>query len=165
MAESHYPGLEIDEDMGFQRFAWRAQRVAWVAGALVLVAALLGVFGNGPLSNATERDGDFALEHDRFVRLQAPETLEFDLPVTGNTGEAELRLSGGWVKRMEVEQVTPEPESVEGGAESLTFHFRAGEGEQVLEVSIQFEPSQPGRIRGTAEAGEASVDFTQWVYP
>jgi hypothetical protein len=45
--------FQIDEDLNFQRREWKIQRAGWVTMALVIIAALLGVFGAGPLSSAT----------------------------------------------------------------------------------------------------------------
>ena len=45
--------LAIREDMRHQRLEWAVERVGWAAVALVLVAALAGLLGHGPLSRAT----------------------------------------------------------------------------------------------------------------
>jgi hypothetical protein len=69
--------LQIDEDLAFQRREWKIQRVGWGAMALVIIAALLGVFGTGPLSNATlEREG-LRLEYERFCRFAAANGYRF----------------------------------------------------------------------------------------
>lgn len=44
--------LEIEEDLDFQRRMWRLQQIGWALLVLVVVAALLGLFGKGPLSRA-----------------------------------------------------------------------------------------------------------------
>ncbi|MCC6421786.1 MAG: hypothetical protein IT429_26510 [Gemmataceae bacterium] len=165
MGERHYPGLEIDEDMVFQRRAWRLQRVAWALGGLVLIAGLLGLLGNGPLAGATARSGEFEARYDRFLRLEAPSTLQFDMPAPEGEGEVRLRLSGGWVEKSQVTGVTPEPASAAGGEQSLVYTFTAEEGQQSVAIQIHFEPSRFGRVKGVAETGGERVTFTQWVYP
>lgn len=45
-------GLEVSQDLNFQRREWVVQRVGWVVMAVLLVAALLGLFGPGPLSKS-----------------------------------------------------------------------------------------------------------------
>ena len=43
-------GLQLDEDRGFQRRFWRAERIAWGTFAAIMLAALSGLFGgSGPL--------------------------------------------------------------------------------------------------------------------
>jgi hypothetical protein len=41
-----WPGLQIDEHYRSQRRSWVADRIGWVVMALVMVAALAGLFGN-----------------------------------------------------------------------------------------------------------------------
>src|SRR5262249_33260243 len=59
----------IQEDMEFQRRSWLVQRTSWIIMALVLVAALAGLFFHGPLSHTTARnaDGSVAVEYERFA--------------------------------------------------------------------------------------------------
>ena len=51
--------LEVGQDLDFQRREWAVQRVGWGAMALVILAALLGLFGSsGPLSRAATNAAD-----------------------------------------------------------------------------------------------------------
>lgn len=47
-SEAHPPDLKVSEDMAFQHRTWVVQRVAWAALALLLIAAMLGLFSVGP---------------------------------------------------------------------------------------------------------------------
>ncbi len=47
--------LEIYDDPESHRRGWMAQRVAWSAALLVLLAAGLGLFGGGVLSRTTSQ--------------------------------------------------------------------------------------------------------------
>ena len=68
-ADSHRHGdLEIDEDLPFQRREWFAERVAWAVMALLIAAALLGLFGTGP---DRRRRGRTALARVRALRPRA----------------------------------------------------------------------------------------------
>lgn len=51
--------LEVPQDLGFQRRACTFERIGWVAMTLVLLAAIVGVWGEGPLAQAeaVSRDG------------------------------------------------------------------------------------------------------------
>ena len=66
--------LELHQDPRFTRRIAAIQRAGWVVMGLVIAAALLGLFGAGPLSRATAEaaDGTLRLEYDRFGRLSAP---------------------------------------------------------------------------------------------
>jgi hypothetical protein len=66
--------LEIEEYIGFQRRDWAVRHIAWAILALVVLAALLGLFGNGILSKANLGDDEMPLqlEYERFGRYKAP---------------------------------------------------------------------------------------------
>lgn len=69
-------GLQLDEQRGFQRAFWRAERAAWVAGIVLILAALAGLFGGGGLFGpaVTRFDwGEIRLAH--VLRTGRPETL------------------------------------------------------------------------------------------
>lgn len=77
-------GLQIDEDIGFQRRFRIAQRVAWGVAALVLVAAFVGLFGSGPLTGAVAGDSETGLQlhYQRFARYQSPTSVQVDVVVS-----------------------------------------------------------------------------------
>jgi len=69
--------LDINQDLAFQRRSWSLQRIGWGLIALVLIAALLGLFGHGPLSEATTDDPSLPirLAYERFGRFGSPLVL------------------------------------------------------------------------------------------
>jgi hypothetical protein len=83
--------LEIQQDLNYQRREWRIQRLGWVVMRLVILAALLGLLGNGPLSKAsvTATDGSLRLDYHRCWHYRNPMTLEIHAP-GGATDQAAL---------------------------------------------------------------------------
>ena len=118
--------LDIEQDLDFQQRSWRVQRAGWIAMALVTLLALLGLFGSGPLGNATagEEGAPLRLEYGRFVRLGAPSHLRVHIgPGTTPNGEAHLWLSRAYLEEIEIQRITPEPDRVEAGPDRLTYIF------------------------------------------
>jgi hypothetical protein len=153
--------LQIDEDLTFQRREWKIQRVGWGAMALVIIAALLGVFGTGPLSNATlEREG-LRLEYERFCRLQRSTQLRFTI---GGTGDSVLLLIGAeYLDAVIIDRITPEPSKAEAVSDGVVFQF-------VLQgpaaVTFHLTPRKFGLVSGKARLGQAApIPFTQFIYP
>ena len=163
MAESAR-SIEIDDDMPFQRRSWMLERIAWGVLGLLVLAALAGLFGSGLLSSATANEDGLEVRYDRFMRLHGPSNLEVTAPVEG--GEVRLSISAGYLDDLQVNTISPEPESVEAGDDGHVYVFAASEEASELVVVFDTEPERIGRLRGEiAVEGGPQVGFTQFVYP
>lgn len=160
---SHPPGmLELEEHVAFQHRLWRWQRVGWLVMTLVLVAALGGVFGDGPLA-AARVGGDFSVRYERFARRGAPTTLEFALPPAGSR----LDVAGA-ASRVEVRRVTPAPvkESRSSDGERWSLWFEPAIDGSSTVVRIETIPRRAGRGHSTVTLdSSATIDFRQFVWP
>jgi hypothetical protein len=170
MAEqSHGVVLELKQNLDFERRSWTVERVSWVVIAVVTVAALAGLLGPGPLSHTTtgEPSGQLWLEYSRFGRLRAPSTLR--VHVTANAGQpTPLRvwLSRNYLERVQVEQVTPQPEQVEAGPEQLTYAFPIAESSRSTAITLSLKMDRFGRQRGCIGMVDGpSLCFQQFIYP
>ena len=161
--------LEINQDLNFERRSWKVERVAWVIAALVLLAALLGFLGPGPLGKATAASPDksISLAYYRIERFQAP--AEWRLQIDGNlVKQGELRL---WVHRRFVEvigtlQIDPEPESVEIQNERFVYAFKAVNPPPVIKVFVRFEPNKVGKTPAHLGVVDGpAVEFSQFYLP
>ncbi|MET0391129.1 MAG: hypothetical protein ABW321_34475, partial [Polyangiales bacterium] len=107
--------IQLQEHPARERRAEIAQRFGLGAMALVVLVALLGGFGPGPLGVEVARtSAGLRVEYDHFVRVEAPATLKLHLPA----GSHEFVLDQRWLERVHVENVTPEPvrvTSIDGG--------------------------------------------------
>ncbi len=162
--------LEIGQALDFQRRQWFIQRVGWVAMALVILSALAGLMGAGPLSHASvgSPEGDLRLMYPRFDRRHAP--TEVRLEIAGDAireGEVQVWLDQAFLDRIELEQIIPEPEEVFTGPDREVYVFRAGSDPgQPIDVTFQFQQD----AFGVHSARVGLVDgpqlaFWQVVYP
>jgi hypothetical protein len=163
-------GFEIDEDLEFERRSWRLQRVGWGMLSLILLAALLGLFGTGWLDSAVagQPGSQIWLEYNRFGRLQAESSrLEIHLgPGTAANGKVRVWLNHEYMKGVQVTNLTPEPESVEAGPERFTYVFNVPDASQPTLIIFRLEPDKMGRLNGEVGLeGGASLSFKQFVYP
>ena len=102
--------LQLAEDMAFQERNWRAERIAWMAMALTVLAALLGLFGSGPLSEARSADPSGALEvsYSRFLRLSAPASITVKArPAPAPAERFALQLDAEFTQAFRIASVTP----------------------------------------------------------
>jgi hypothetical protein len=161
--------LQIGEDVEFLHRAWRVQRVGWAVLVLILLAALLGLTGTGPLSRATagSEGGPVRVAYERFVRANAVTDLRVRLgPGVAREGRARLWFDRQYLDKVEVTGVVPEPESVEVSPDRVTYVFLAGEGGGPVELALDLTPMRFGSWSGRMGAGDAEpVRLRHFVYP
>src|SRR5687768_4831418 len=76
-----------------EQFHWKVQRIRKVSALLtllILVGALIGLFGSGPISSvhATAPDSSFQIQYSRFARLDSP----IDLVMQVQPSENEIHI-------------------------------------------------------------------------
>jgi hypothetical protein len=161
--------LALEQNLDFQRRSWALQHLGWAVMGLLILAALLGLFGAGPLSSITisSQDGLLALQYARFWRLQSPMTLRVTLrPMAIYASEAQIWLSRAYLEGVSVQHVQPPPQRVEAGAERLTYIFSLSQAGQPTEVSFTVEPQRPGRVAGQLGLTDStSLHFAHFIYP
>ncbi len=163
-------GLEIGQDLGFQRREWLVQRFGWVAMGLVILAALAGLMGTGPLSQATARspDGNLRLEYLRFERRHAPTEVRMEIDGSAvREGEVRVWVDEAFLDRIELEQVIPEPEEVLSEPGRMVYVFPAvSDPSQSIEVTFQLEQDVTGVHTDTVGLVDGpELVFWQVVYP
>lgn len=142
MARAAAQKPDIAEDRAFQEQFWTAERVAWVAFALLLIAAVVGVFGGGgPLASGTVAVGESRIDYPAMARWEAGD--EFSVRLVGEAGERRLVLSPGFAKTFRIEDVQPQPERVEAVEAGHAYVFTATTSAPV-EVRLAVTPRSPG---------------------
>ena len=175
MAEMKRVGdLEVAEDLKAQRRNWAFAVVGSAVMIMVALAGLLGLFGGaGPLSRATGGDQNDTLyiqEYERFLRFGKPTTLHLSLDTAAAVegGEIRLWINREYLKSLQLQEVDPQPDTVEVTPERLVYIFNAKEGseDRPTEVTFELEPDEMGTLAGRVglDGGESQT-FEQFVYP
>lgn len=167
MAKQKADGLEVEQDLEFQRRSWAVQRIGWIVMLVIVVAGLVGVFGNGPLSLiAVSHPGSVQrVEYQRFVRVSSPTTLRFSA-VPSHNGVVQLRLSQSYLGKVYLERITPEPAKVVAATDQLLLSFDTMEANQPITIVMHLKPQGMGLLRGQTRIGnEDPLSLTQLVYP
>lgn len=144
--------------------------MGWVVMTLVLLAALLGLFGSGYLDRARAgaEGSQLWMEYNRFGRLEA-ETTELRVhfgPDTSADGKVRLWFSREYMEGVKIMSLNPLPLSVEAGAERYTYVFSVPAEGPRSDVIFHLEPEEMGRLKGRVGLdGGPSLDFRQFVYP
>ena len=157
------PAIEIDEQIDFQQRTWRAQRIVWVLIALTLGAAMLGLFGLGPLSRVRMTLGPgVTVEYHRWVRARAPLQFRFQIG-EAMVGPTRLHLSHSLLSRIRIVRIEPEPSQSTADPDGIAYEFTL---QTPAPVVFHVEPERPGRVTGRIRAGEgAPVDLPLLIWP
>ena len=159
--------LDIEADLRFQRREWTLQRIGWAAMLALLVAGSLGLFGMGPLSDASAEAGPIQLDYARFARKQAPSKLRVRVaPDAVQQGEIRLWLDAAYLDRIELRGISPDPDQELAGSDRTVLVFLVADPAQAAEIRFDVKPAEAGRLRGQLGlVGGPEVAFTQVVYP
>ncbi|MCU0627130.1 MAG: hypothetical protein MUF21_11700 [Gemmatimonadaceae bacterium] len=147
------PGVPRDVTP-FQRAMWRAQRVAFVLQLGIVVAALLGAFGDGPLARVVVSDAASTdtLRYERAVRVEAPTTVAVSHEA-GADGAVAVALSSSLVEALDGLHVVPTPRRALAGSDGYIWHTGASPRARVS-LQLTGTPRSPGLLRGTVRIGQ-----------
>lgn len=170
MTEPHRVGdLQIPEDVRFQEREWTAERIGWVVLAILVLLALAGLFGTGPLSSASVDDADGALTagYERFVRHDGRTTLSIEVAGDlSSNGEIDVWLSRDYLDAFEIQTISPEPSDVISADDRVIYVFPVDDSISTLSVSFSLRPQEMGRISCDAGVRDGpSVSFDQISFP
>lgn len=139
--------IAVGEDIEFQRKWWRFERYVWMFFTALIVLALAGVLGRGPVAKAHMQSPDNAIRvaYDRIQRTGTPSVLriEVDRPAIQN-GAIHLYVSESITRELGAQRVVPQPQSTVTGDGGYTYTFPASAPPAVIELAL--EPSGPGRF-------------------
>ncbi len=141
--------------------------MGWVSGAVLLVAALAGLFGAGPLSTATavSEDGSLQVDYERFAHRGG----QTGLSITVEDVETEavgLLVDAGYLESMAVEGITPEPDSITVTDGRLAFEFLRQEPLQQMRVEFRLTVNAMGFEEAGIRLGNGqAVRIRQFFYP
>jgi hypothetical protein len=167
MSVEKVSGLEVDQDLAFQRRWWRIQRVARGLLFVALGVAASGLLGHGPLAAATHGQEGSALwlDYQRFIRHSTLTELTFHV-LPGQDGELALWIGDELLERTRVQRITPEPDSRAVASDRILYRFKVAEPGRPLDVRFSVEPAGYGPLTiraGVPQGPELSVGT--FVFP
>lgn len=161
--------LEINQDVRFQDREWKAERVGWLLLVALLIVAMLGLFGNGPLSWATSSSPDDALKvvYERFGRRGGSQELTLRASADAATnGSWQIEITRGYLASLEIATITPEPDSAETTPRGVRYTFTQAAPSATLEVIFAVTPRQLWSQSGEVRVGDkAPATVSQFFFP
>ena len=159
--------LEIDQDLEFERRQWTIQRIGWLVMALILLVGFIGLLGGGPLSQAQASSGPLSAQYDRLARERAPSELQLQVAAgTASNGEIAVSLNDGFLDKVDVERVLPEPVEMEAASGRVIYRFAVEDPEQFTTIVFHLQPQEPGIAQGRLGlVGVEEIEFSQLIFP
>ncbi len=162
-------GLELEQDLRFQRREWLVEYAGRLLLLVAFLAGLLGVLGGGPLSWGKVRstDGQLLVRYPRFARLETPArmSLEVDGRATRN-GRFSLALPRSYLDQVDISNIVPLPSSARSEDGYTVFEFQVGKGVTRPEVIFNFQFDRAGVSSGEVLLnGSSRVNLKQIVWP
>jgi len=156
-------GLQVNEDMDFQRLEWRIERIGWVMLALIIIAALLGLLGNGPLSSSAKTAGSLQVEYDRFLHRDAPSSYRIHLKP--RDAATDIHLNREFLDSAKLDQIVPQPAEAELATDGILLRFKSSPLAAGV-VTIPFEAKTIGVLQTRISVGnETPIHLSHFVYP
>jgi hypothetical protein len=159
--------LERERDLLFQHREWTIQRGGWLVMMAIIIAALIGLLGGGPLSSATAEAGPLQLQFSRFERRHAPTELEVTLTSSAvSQDQVEVWISTDYLAGAEITSIVPEPEEVSETEDQLVYRFSIDDQTQTPTILFALEYDDPGLTTGRMGVTDGpELTFWQFVYP
>lgn len=160
--------LDVAENIAHEQKAHRAEHVARGALYGVVVLALAGLFGPGPLSSAAvaSPDGSLTVAYHRFVRHDAPTQLTFYVPASEVRADSLMLWVGPpYTHASRSVSFSPEPRSSRADGERVVYTINVTPGAEAS-FQITYRPRVQGLKAGsTGRVDGPSVETWHFIYP
>lgn len=151
--------IPVEDDTALHKKGWVVQRIGWVLMFVFLIAALLGLFGEGPLSAKTIEAGSITVKYQRFCRYEHGMQLKL---LSAGEGITVVALPQQYLKKFKVDKIVPSPSSEVASPGYINYMFA---GQQNDNVSFYLLPSERGGAGGVIKVNNQTVALQHYIYP
>jgi len=160
--------IQIHEDLPFLRREWRVQRIGWIALGIIVVLALLGVFGRGPVAKDLAGDPNtFGVEFDRVIRHGSDAEVTIRVgPGLQSQPVLRIFISRAYLDSFDIYDIVPAPVASGVSGELIFYDFVRENVRTPARFSLHVRPT--GYWHHTARVGlvgATSVAFSQLILP
>lgn len=152
--------LEIDEDIDLHIKSWTVQRIGWAFMLAVIVLALLGLFGNGVLSERNIVADSTTLIYERFARYENNTPIEVE--ALNAAGSLTVKFSPAFGEWFKVEQINPEPVEQRVDDGSTVYTFKSG---GKAHATFYVSPRKQGQLEYSVRVNAHDFHPATFIYP
>jgi hypothetical protein len=154
------PSIEIEENLDLQVKGWMAQKILIAGIFIFILAAALGLFGDGILSQKKLEIEGNVLAYEKFVHYEGECRLTFDL--ADHDTIIKIAVPVLYLDHFEIKNIVPEPITYEMAANDLIMKFNGGPPNK---VTFFLSPRKIGRIETVLRANQTPFKFSHFIYP
>ena len=151
--------MDMPDEIDLHEKGWVVQRVGWAILLLILLAASLGLFGNGLLSKSRTGDLMTTIGYEKFGRFESRMEIKI---ATSTQKNIELKIPQPYLRKMEIEKVVPLPEKQKLEKDKMVLTFLASD---IAEITIYLVPQKAGMISTSIEVNGKSYNISHFIYP
>lgn len=153
MATKRIGDLQIQQDLVFSEREWRVQRAGWLVMLLLILLALAGLFGRGPVADAAlgSAAGPFQVSYERFDRAHYRTELLIEVSPPEGEETVEIWVGRTFLDAIEVNRIVPEPDVQRIEGDRVVFVFATGSVAGDGRITVSFEHNEIGPVE--LEAG------------
>lgn len=153
----------------FHDKSWLFSVLGQIAIGVLVIAAIVGLLGGGLISNVTRKSSgsDVEVTYPRFTRHFSPTDIEVRVQrSTEQSNLVSLELSQSLIENLQIDAISPEPESVMAVEGSVQYTFEISEESNYARVIFHVLAQDIGVTSGEIrlENGDA-VGIRQLVLP
>ena len=150
----------MEDEIDLHQKGWIVQRIGWVFLALIVIAASLGLFGNGLLSKTSKAEKNVSIEYERFARFESQ--TELTIKALNLRDGVEIRIPQSYLRNMELEKSIPQPTRQRLAQEHLILSFDAQES---ASLTLVFNPTTTGTVAAVFEVNRERLNISHFIYP
>jgi len=114
--------LEIEQDHKFQKTSWKLQKAGTIFIILVILTALTGLIGSGPLSFRKINHENISIEYPAITRFSHPEQIK--IRIYNPEGDTiKLLISRSYLSEVNIDGIIPEPVEESVYMDYIQFSF------------------------------------------
>jgi hypothetical protein len=152
--------IEIDEALNLHKTGWTIQRIGLTFFMLIVILALLGMFGNGILGyRKTEAAGNM-VEYERYGRFQNSTSIHF--LANNENGRAVVHIPQQYLQDFELQKITPEPDQQTVLNGHYVYSFQANKPVHIL---LRGMPKKRGAIEAVVRVNNTQFTLSQFIFP
>lgn len=152
--------LELEDDIGLHKKGWLIQAIGWSIFFIILLLAVAGLFGTGPLSYTTISQNSDQIEYERFLRFESES--EMVIRLNGLSDTVHIKVPTAYDDYIDIVRITPLPFKNEIIAGNTVYSFLARKNATV-HVTIMAKKS--GYFKGEIIADDSKFQLVHLIYP